>query len=317
MVLLLFVSINTTQASPCLNNNWQPTFVHDLDNEDGPWYVTAGGQFVKLRIVDNWDWVPHACDLINQGSIRDTRGFTNCRQYTRIQCGCRRGLSEPNSTCARFLEFHTGRSPTLPYQQTDNNPDVMITPNPVMARNNCTCEDWDNNGRFGVVLNNKVLRSNVGSYSKCIEAAESLKECRDTPDVLVSPNPVMRRGIIARVIQRDECIYRSGGYPSKRSNYMCRIKYSLLNTTNEDIWMTSGRAEQQNIVTGNFETHGLNYRTISPGENYIGSYSCIIPHNRNIGILRMWGTGHHQNNPDREQFQWRLEVQCRHPNVHK
>ncbi len=121
VVLLLLLGLNTVEAGPCTNNYWQPTFVHDLDNEDGPWYVTASGQFVQLKIVNNNDWIPHACELINKGWIRNTKGYTNCQEYTRIQCGCRRGLSEPNSTCARFLASHRERFPVLPYQQSNNN----------------------------------------------------------------------------------------------------------------------------------------------------------------------------------------------------
>jgi len=120
LAFFLFAGISTAEAAACQNNNWQPTFVHDLDNPDGPWYVTSNGQFIKLRIVDNRDWTPHACDLINQYGVRNRRGYTNCQQYTRIQCGCKRGLSERNSSCANFLAGHKRKRPTLAYLSTNN-----------------------------------------------------------------------------------------------------------------------------------------------------------------------------------------------------
>lgn len=116
LVLVMFLGISSVQAGACRNNNWQPTFVHDLDNADGPWYVSSGGQFIKLRIVNNRDWTPHACELINRDGVRNRRGYTNCQQYTRIQCGCGRNVSGFNSTCARFLNFHTMRQRTEPYR---------------------------------------------------------------------------------------------------------------------------------------------------------------------------------------------------------
>ena len=125
LVSLSFFTINTIEASPCTNNYWNPTFVHDLDYPDGPWYVTSNGQFAKLRIVDNWDWTPHACELISKGGVRNTKGYTNCEQYTRIQCGCQRGLSESNSTCARFLANHKQKYAVLPYKNTTQASNVI------------------------------------------------------------------------------------------------------------------------------------------------------------------------------------------------
>ncbi len=96
-------------ASPCTNNNWQPTFVHDLENEDGPWFVTGGMTFVQLRWVPNGGYVPHACELVpDQRFTRNPRGFTNCQQYTRVQCGCSRAIPG-NDTCAAFLRVHVAR----------------------------------------------------------------------------------------------------------------------------------------------------------------------------------------------------------------
>lgn len=89
-------------ASPCTGNDWQPTFVHDLERPDGPWYVTAGGGFLKLPGNTVASWTPAACRLIATQGLRDRRGFTNCQAYTRVQCGCTRAdLS--NATCAAFI----------------------------------------------------------------------------------------------------------------------------------------------------------------------------------------------------------------------
>ena len=96
-------------ASPCTNDNWQPTFVHDLENEDGPWYVSAQMGFTQLRWVPNGGYVPHACELVpNVRATRNPRGYTNCQEYTRIQCGCSRAIPG-NSTCAAFLASHPAK----------------------------------------------------------------------------------------------------------------------------------------------------------------------------------------------------------------
>jgi hypothetical protein len=64
--------------------------------------------------------------------------------------------------------------------------DPSDTHRPVAARgqegtavsgNRCTCEDWDDDGRYGVVLNGRVLRGNVGSYGDCMGVANELKPC--------------------------------------------------------------------------------------------------------------------------------------------
>jgi len=90
----------------CRDNFWQPTFVHDVDRPEpngGPFYVMPTGQFVKLRGNTAAEWIAHATELINAHGVRDPRGHTTPQQYTNIQCGCQRGVSEGNSTCAKFL----------------------------------------------------------------------------------------------------------------------------------------------------------------------------------------------------------------------
>lgn len=89
-------------ASPCRGSGWQPTFVHDVRPgaaDPGPYYVMPNGTFVRLR---EGDYVNHACQLISQFGLRDRRGFTNCQNYTRVQCGCD-NRSMRNNNCARFL----------------------------------------------------------------------------------------------------------------------------------------------------------------------------------------------------------------------
>lgn len=112
--MISVLGIASADAGPCRNNDWQPTFVHDLDNEDGPWYVTPNGGYLKLRTRNN-SWISHACDLIRQSGLRNRRGYTTCRAYTRVQCGCKRGISERNSACAGFLRQHRTARPNTRY----------------------------------------------------------------------------------------------------------------------------------------------------------------------------------------------------------
>jgi hypothetical protein len=96
-------AVGMANASECIDNHWQPTFVHDNDCPDGPYFVLPGGGFIKLLGNTEGEWIPQACQLIQQYGLRDRSGFTNCRAYTRVQCGCRRGMSEGNVVCASFL----------------------------------------------------------------------------------------------------------------------------------------------------------------------------------------------------------------------
>jgi hypothetical protein len=101
ILMLLGSAAMPIWASPCRQNDWQPTYVHDLTNpnDSGPYYVMPNGRFVALT----GDWTnqsgPGMCCLYG---IRDRRGFTDCQNYTRVQCGCDR-KSMVNDTCRRFL----------------------------------------------------------------------------------------------------------------------------------------------------------------------------------------------------------------------
>ncbi|MBP7529636.1 MAG: hypothetical protein KA801_17070 [Syntrophorhabdaceae bacterium] len=97
-ILLIGLLSTAAYAGPCRGNGWQPTFVHDLITPDGPYYVMPNGSFVKLQ----GNWTNHACSLIRSNGVRNSRGFTTCNEYTRIQCGCD-AASRSNATCANFL----------------------------------------------------------------------------------------------------------------------------------------------------------------------------------------------------------------------
>ena len=45
------------------------------------------------------------------------------------------------------------------------------------TKNTCTCEDWNKDGSFGVVLKGKVLRPNYGTYAKCMKFSKTLANC--------------------------------------------------------------------------------------------------------------------------------------------
>jgi len=309
-ISVLFAAINTAEAAPCTNNNWQPTFVHDLDSPDGPWYVTPAGDFLKLRIVDNWNWTPHACDLIGQSGIRDLDGYTNCQEYTRVQCGCQRGVSAGNSTCARFLAGHNRPFPTLPYITAETSPsDVMRQSDPVMRNNQCRCEDWDNNGLFGVVLGREVVSDNYGNYWQCMDYADTLEACT-APDVMRHSDPIMDGGIVARITRLHPCEYRSGGRPS-HSNHTCKVEYTLLNTTDKSIAFSSGFTETEHIWDGSIHHGSPGYRgDLRPGKTTKLVGACNVHHGKTSGSWRAGGAGFYRGEANRNRFEWSLQTRC-------
>ncbi len=104
-VLMVTLMVVQAHAGPCRDNYWQPTFVHDLQKPDGPYYVMPDISFSKLNASGNPpNWVADACNKIGTYGLRDRRGFTDCQNYTRVQCGCDSG-SWGNSTCAQFLRW--------------------------------------------------------------------------------------------------------------------------------------------------------------------------------------------------------------------
>jgi hypothetical protein len=106
--------IQEAHAEACRGRGWTPTFVHDLDHPDGPWFNLGSGRFERTILSASGSYVPHACDQIRAYGIRDYTGYTDCQHYTRIQCGCRRGYSETKPACAQFLRQHTSAQPPRP-----------------------------------------------------------------------------------------------------------------------------------------------------------------------------------------------------------
>ena len=116
IVFVFMVLAFNLYASECVNDYWQPTFVHDVDVPDGPYYVMPYGSTYKLQGYTQQEWTGQACQLTAQYGVRDMRGFTSCYEYTRVQCGCRRGLSEGNSVCRAFLAGRPIGSPNAGMQ---------------------------------------------------------------------------------------------------------------------------------------------------------------------------------------------------------
>lgn len=54
---------------------------------------------------------------------------------------------------------------------------LLLADGLALAGDRCTCEDWDKDGRFGVVLNGRVLKGNVGNYDECMRYARALDKC--------------------------------------------------------------------------------------------------------------------------------------------
>jgi hypothetical protein len=44
----------------------------------------------------------------------------------------------------------------------------------------CTCEDWNRDGQYGVVIGKEIISANYGPYPKCIEFARALPVCQAT-----------------------------------------------------------------------------------------------------------------------------------------
>ena len=185
----------------------------------------------------------------------------------------------------------------------------------VMARNNCRCEDWDSNGSFGIVLNGNVLKSNLGAYSACVQLADTLPECRSRPDVIVPSNsgvPQDGGGVVARIDNQDPCTFASGGWAERRGHYNCKFQFSFVNTTGQDIYMTEGWSEVQDLLGEKVNRYRINYpKILRPGQRYAGHNACIVPHNQQTGTIRLGGAGHYRDNPDEQQFKWDLKLQCR------
>jgi hypothetical protein len=152
-------------AGPCRSNRWQPTFVHDLRPGfyPGPFYVMPNGSFVRL-INRNNSYVDHACSMINRFGVRNRLGYTTCRDYTRIQCGCDL-MSRRNSTCARFLVW-MNQNRTPPPSAAARGTAVLLGPQfggDMVGRN----EAFQGNGR-----RDRIFRARINAPGRTIVAVE-------------------------------------------------------------------------------------------------------------------------------------------------
>ena len=118
-ISLLTVSSNSF-AGACKSNSWTPTFVHDNDCQGekkytngrksscygGPYYVKKSGSgytFIKLKGYRNKEWKNQACKLIKKYGLRNSKGYTSCQNYTRVQCSCYKRHKNKSNVCRAFL----------------------------------------------------------------------------------------------------------------------------------------------------------------------------------------------------------------------
>ena len=68
----------------------------------------------------------------------------------------------------------------LPVCQAKKSPvrtPAKTAPPPKKLKMVCTCEDWNRDGSYGVVIGKKIISANYGPYDKCIGYARSLSVC--------------------------------------------------------------------------------------------------------------------------------------------
>ncbi|MEZ5851473.1 MAG: hypothetical protein R3D68_12580 [Hyphomicrobiaceae bacterium] len=122
------------------------------------------------------------------------------------------------------------------------------------------------------------------------------------------PAPQVAR-ISAQLERVDKCQYRSGGHPSQRSHYVCRVHYSLSNTGNTSVVYNFGKAVTLHPwIRGRVEQGGIGYPTAHlPGRKMMLGSDCIIPHGLSNGSLHLEGAGKDANG---KPYSWRLAVRC-------
>jgi hypothetical protein len=54
----------------------------------------------------------------------------------------------------------------------------------------CSCEDWNKDGDFGVVIGDEIISANYGPYDKCMEFARELPVCKSSKGVSKAKPPV-------------------------------------------------------------------------------------------------------------------------------
>lgn len=123
--------------------------------------------------------------------------------------------------------------------------------------------------------------------------------------------PTTQNGIVAEIIRKHECKYRSGGNPGTRSNHACRVEYSITNTTDKVINFSSGFTETEHEWNGGFKRGKVGYKySLQPTKTMHLSSDCIVPHEASHGNWEAWGTGSHPGNSNKDQFSWRIGAKC-------
>ena len=124
------------------------------------------------------------------------------------------------------------------------------------------------------MLNGNVLRSNVGAHSACVQLADALPECRSEPDVMVPSNPGAPQhegGLVTRIEGEDPCRFVSGGWAERRGHYNCKFQFSLVNTTAQDVYLTEGWSEVQDLLGEKVNRYHINYpKILRRGQSYRG-----------------------------------------------
>lgn len=96
-----------------------------------------------------------------------------------------RAYAERQTQKSRQNTVGTDRSSTSSNQKPDSTSVAL----------RCTCEDWNKDGLYGVVLNGKVLSANYGPYAKCMDYARSLSQCRSAPPVSQPEKPPTSKNV--------------------------------------------------------------------------------------------------------------------------
>ncbi|MHA1524267.1 MAG: hypothetical protein ACTSY1_07640 [Alphaproteobacteria bacterium] len=236
-----------------------------------------------------WDWMAPTF-VQGAGNLCTKSGVGGCGGFVFVTC-TRGAQHSTNAACDKYAR-------TAIAQHRDN------------LRRRC----GGTGGRWQSNYNNHYnwcVRVNANArQSETNARANRLRRCGAT--VRPGPGPGSWSGkIVARIERKHKCIYRSGGWASKRDNYLCKVTFSLLNTSSKSIFMTTGVAQGQNEVGSGTWRQGIGYPyDLKPGKKMILGSTCIIPHGRSTGSLSLGGSGRHRGNSNKHQFKWRLTVRC-------
>lgn len=119
-------------------------------------------------------------------------------------------------------------------------------------------------------------------------------------------------GIVARILRQHQCKYRSGGDPGRRSNHICKIEYTIENTTDKDIKFSSGQTETEHEwEKDKMKRQVVGYKySLKPGQVMHLNSACIIPHGAQTGSWQAWGTGFHPADTSGRTLSWSLQTLC-------